>query len=68
VTVVGPRLAISSTTGLRATLVAQDAKTFKAIGMGGLTATFDVGPEPARTFTIAPPQGAPVVYTRVEGK
>jgi len=68
VTVAGPRLTISSTTGLRATLVAQDAKTFKAIGMGGLTVTFEAGAEAARSFTIAPAQGAPVVYTRVEGK
>ena len=68
VTVAGPRLTISSSTGLRATLVAQDAKTFKAIGMGGMTVVFDTGADVVKSFTIAPAQGAPVVYTRVEGK
>jgi hypothetical protein len=68
VTVAGPRLSIASTTGLRATLVAQDAKTFKAIGMGGLTLAFDVGADAVKSFTITPAQGNPVVYTRVEGK
>jgi hypothetical protein len=68
VAVAGPRLAISSSTGLRATLVAQDAKTFKAIGMGGLTVTFDVAADAVKSFTISPAQGNPVVYTRVEGK
>ena len=36
--------------------------------MGGLTVTFDVAADAVKSFTIAPPQGAPVVYTRVEGK
>jgi Ankyrin repeats (3 copies) len=68
VTVAGPRLTIASTTGLRATLVAQDARTFKAIGMGGLMVAFDAGPDAVKSFTITPAQGNPVVYTRVEGK
>lgn len=67
VTVAAPRLSIASTTGLRATLVAQDAKTFKAIGMGA-TFVFDVTAEAVKSFTVTPVQGAPVVYTRVEGK
>ena len=68
VTVAAPRLAIATSTGQRATLVAQDAKTFKAIGMGGVTFTFDIAPDAVKSFTITPQQGNPVVYTRVEGK
>ena len=68
VTVAAPRLAITTSNGQRAALVAQDAKTFKAIGMGGATFVFDITPDAVKSFTITPAQGNPIVYTRVEGK
>jgi|SRR5687768_15762747 hypothetical protein len=68
VTVAAPRLTVATSTGQRATLVAQDAKAFKAIGMGGVMFVFDITPDAVKSFTITPMQGNPVVYTRVEGK
>ncbi|HET7696371.1 MAG TPA: ankyrin repeat domain-containing protein [Vicinamibacterales bacterium] len=67
VTVAAPRLNLTTSNGQKLTLVAQDARTFKAIGMGA-TFVFDIAPEAVKSFTITPMQGAPIVYTRVEGK
>ena len=49
-------------------LAARDATTFRGVGMQGTTFVFKIEGEKASTFTITPIQGAPVVYTRVEGK
>ena len=49
-------------------LAAKDATTFRGVGMQGTTFVFKIEGEKASTFTITPIQGAPVVYTRVEGK
>ena len=49
-------------------LAAKDATTFRGVGMQGTTFVFKIEGEKAATFTITPIQGAPVVYTRVEGK
>jgi hypothetical protein len=68
VTVVGARLSIVSSSGQRSTLVATDATTFRGVGMQGTTFTFKPEGDTVNSFTITPRQGAPIVYTRVEGK
>lgn len=68
VTVAGPRLSIASSSGQRSTLAATDATTFRGVGMQGTTFTFKPEGDTVNSFTITPRQGAPVVYTRVEGK
>jgi hypothetical protein len=52
----------------RRTLAAKDATTFRAVGIAGLSVVFKVEGERVTGFTLTPPQGAPVVYTRMEGK
>ena len=52
----------------RRTLAATDATTFRAVGIAGLSVVFKVEGERVTGFTLTPPQGAPVVYTRMEGK
>jgi len=52
----------------RRTLAAKDATTFRAVGIAGLSVVFKVEGERITGFTLTPPQGAPVVYTRMEGK
>jgi hypothetical protein len=66
--VAGPRLTAVTSTGQRLTLVAQDATTFLGIGMQGTKVIFKVEGEKVPTFAFTPVQGAPIVYTRVEGK
>ena len=68
VSVAGPRLTAVTSTGQRLTLVAQDQTTFRGVGTQGLKISFNVEGDKVPTFTLAPSQGAPVVYTRVEGK
>ena len=68
VSVNGPRLTAVPGTGQRLTLVAQDATTFMGIGMQGTKIVFKVEGDKVPTFAITPVQGAPIVYTRVEGK
>lgn len=68
VTVTGPRLVLATSTGQKFTLVAQDAKTFRGIGMSGTTFVFQLDGDKVTGFNITPVQGAPVPYTRVEGK
>jgi ankyrin repeat protein len=52
----------------RPALAAKDATTFRAIGMGGLSLVFKIDGDKVTGFTVMPPQGNPVVYTRTEGK
>jgi hypothetical protein len=52
----------------RTTLVAKDAMTFRTVGMGGLSVTFKIEADKVAAMTIVPPQGNPVVYTRMEEK
>jgi hypothetical protein len=71
IAVAGARLSMgpaSAPPDQRATLAAKDATTFRAIGMGGLSVAFTVEAGKVTGLTIRPPQGAPVVYTRTEGK
>lgn len=71
IAVAGTRLTIGPPTApaaQRGTLAAKDASTFRGVGMGGTTVVFKVEGDKVTTFTIVPPQGNPVVYTRVEGK
>jgi hypothetical protein len=71
IVVAGTRLTIGQAgapVAQRGTLAANDATTFRAIGMGGLSVAFKVEADKVTGFTLTPPQGNPVVYTRVEGK
>jgi Ankyrin repeats (3 copies)/Domain of unknown function (DUF3471) len=71
IAVAGTRLSIGQAgapPAQRGTLAANDAKTFRSIGMGGLSVTFKVEADKVIGFTLTPPQGNPVVFTRVEGK
>jgi len=52
----------------RGTLAAKDATTFRGIAMGGMSVVFKVDGDKVTGFNLVPPQGNPVVYTRVEGK
>jgi hypothetical protein len=71
VTVVGARLSLGlpGASGAQiATLAAKDATAFRGVGAGGLTIVFKVDGDKVTGFTLQPPQGSAVVYTRVEGK
>jgi len=71
VVVNGARLAIGPAAAppdQRAALAAKDATTFRAIGMGGMSIVFKIEADKVTGFTLMPPQGSPVVYTRTEGK
>jgi hypothetical protein len=68
VSVAGPRLTAVTGTGQRLTLVALDATTFLGVGMQGTKIIFKVEGDKVPTFAFTPVQGAPIVYTRVEGK
>ena len=71
VVVNGARLAIGPAAAppdQRAALAAKDATTFRAIGMGGMSVVFKIEADKVTGFTLMPPQGGPVVYTRTEGK
>lgn len=67
----GTRLSIgppSAPPAQRGTLAAKDATTFRGIGMGGVSVVFKVDGDKVTGFNLIPPQGNPIVYTRVEGK
>ena len=68
VSVAGPRLNAVTSTGQRLTLVAQDQTTFRGVAMQGTKIIFTVEGDKVPSFTVTPVQGAPIVYTRVEGK
>jgi ankyrin repeat protein len=71
VTVAGARLSIgpaSAPPAQRRTLAAKDPATFRGVGMGGMSVVFKIEADKVTGFTLMPPQGSPVVYTRVEGK
>jgi ankyrin repeat protein len=71
VTVAGARLTLGQAAAppnQRATLAAKDAATFRGVGMAGTTFVFKIDGDKVTGFNIVPPQGTPVVYTRVEGK
>jgi ankyrin repeat protein len=71
VAVNGARLSIgpaAAPAAQRGTLAAKDATTFRGIGIGGMSVVFKVEGDKVTGFTLMPPQGGPVVYTRVEGK
>lgn len=52
----------------RGVFAAKDATAFRGIGMGGMSIVFKVDGDKVTGFNLTPPQGNPVVYTRVEGK
>ena len=52
----------------RDTLAAMDATTFRTIGMGGAVIVFKVEGDKVTGLSLAPPEGSPVAYTRVEEK
>ena len=71
VVVSGARLALGPAAAppdQRVALAAKDATTFRAIGMGGMSIVFKIEADKVTGFTLMPPQGSPVVYTRTEGK
>lgn len=71
VVVNGARLALGPAAAppdQRVALAATDATTFRAIGMGGMSIVFKIEADKITGFTLMPPQGSPVVYTRTEGK
>jgi hypothetical protein len=71
VAVSGARLSIGPATApaaQRGTFAAKDATTFRGIGTGGMSAVFNVEGDKVTGFNLMPPQGSPIVYTRVEGK
>ena len=71
VVVNGARLALGPAAAppdQRVALAAKDATTFRAIGMGGMSIVFQIEADKVTGFTLMPPQGSPVVYTRTEGK
>jgi len=71
VAVAGSRLSLGlpGTSGAPiATLAAKDATTFRGVGMAGMSIVFTVEGDKVTGFNLMPPQGGPVVYTRVESK
>jgi len=50
------------------TLAARDPTTFRAVGTPGFNVVFKVEGDKATGFTLTPPQGGPIVFTRAEGK
>ena len=71
VSVAGTRLSIhpvGAPPDQQMSLVAKDATTFRGIGMQGTMFVFSVAGDKVTSFTITPAQGAPAIYTRVEGK
>jgi Ankyrin repeats (3 copies) len=71
IVVAGTRLAIGAPAmppAQRGVLAARDATTFRGIGMGGVSVVFKVDGDKVSGFNMVPPQGNPIVYTRVEGK
>ena len=71
VVVNGARLALGPAAAppdQRVALAAKDATAFRAIGMGGMSIVFKIEADKVTGFTLMPPQGSPVVYTRTEGK
>lgn len=67
----GTRLSIGQPTAApaqRGTLAAKDATTFRGVGMGGASVVFTLDGDKVTGFNFVPPQGNPIVYTRVEGK
>lgn len=67
----GARLSIGAPTAApaqRGALAAKDPTTFRGIGMGGVSVLFTLDGEKVTGFNLVPPQGNPVIYTRVEGK
>jgi len=49
-------------------LIAKDATTFKAVGNSSMTVVFKIEGDKVTGFTLTPPQGGPIVFTRAEGK
>jgi hypothetical protein len=52
----------------RGHMVAKDNTTFRGVNMGGMSIGFDVSGDKVTGFRLMPPQGSPIVYTRVEKK
>lgn len=52
----------------RDTLAATDATTFRTIGIGGARIVFKIEGDKVTGLTLAPPEGSPVAYARVEEK
>jgi ankyrin repeat protein len=50
----------------RPRIVPKDNTTFRGVNMGGTTFGFDVSGDKVTGFRVIPPQGSPIVFTRVE--
>jgi hypothetical protein len=50
----------------RAHIVAKDDTNFRGVNMGGVSFAFEVSDGKVTGFRLIPPQGSPIVYTRVE--
>ena len=71
IVVAGTRLTIGppgAPPAQRGVLAAKDATTFRGINMGGVSVVFKIEGDKVAGFNMVLPQGAPIVYTRVEGK
>jgi len=52
----------------RGHMIAKDDTTFRGVNMGGMSFGFDVSGDKVTGLRLIPPQGSPIVYTRVEKK
>jgi hypothetical protein len=71
VAVTGARLTIGRpgiAADQRDTLAAKDATTFRTIGMGSATIVFKIEGDKVTGLSLAPPEGSPAAYVRVEEK
>jgi len=50
----------------RGHMVAKDNTTFRMVGGGGMTLSFQVSGDKVTGFQLSPPQGSPITFTRVE--
>jgi hypothetical protein len=50
----------------RGHMAAKDATTFRGVGMGGMSFVFQVAGDKVTGLQLVPPQGSPIVFTRVE--
>ena len=68
IAVAGTRLVGAPAQGPKASLSPRDDKTFRVIGQGGATITFNVEAGKVTGFTLAGPGRPALTYARVEGK
>lgn len=68
IAVAGTRLVGTPAQGPKASLSPRDDKTFRLVGQGGATITFNVEAGKVTGFTLAGPGRPSITYARVEGK